>query len=376
MKILLVANYEPDGQRSMARYAGLLQAELSRRGHTVEVARPAPIATRLVGRTNRLFHWLAYLDKFVFFPPLLRLRARGADVVHVCDHSNSMYLRWAGKAPSLITAHDALAIRSALGHFPQNPTRASGVQLQRWILRGLAGAHRIVCVSQKTRQDLEALLPTGPRMTVISNPLNRDFRPARAGDVASIRAACGLSRQDEYLLHVGKDNWYKNRPGVLRIVAELRKHPRFSQVKLVMAGAPLPLALQGTAREMGGVVECVGPSDEQLRALYTGALALLFPSLEEGFGWPIVEAQACGCPVITSARPPMSEIAGPAAILIDPEDALSAAAAIAARSDELENPAALKQAGFANARKYSTDHAMAAYCELYRELIADSQRSR
>lgn len=377
MKILLVANYEPDAQRSMARYARLLQAELLRRGHAVEVVRPAPVATRLAGKTSPLFRWLAYLDKFVFFPPLLRLRARRAEVVHVCDHSNSMYLRWTGKTPGLITVHDALAIRSALGHFPQNPTRASGVQLQRWILRGLAGAQRIVCVSEKTRRDLEALLvPAKPGMIVISNPLNDAFRPSRAADVASIRAACGLSGGDKYLLHVGKDNWYKNRPGVLRIVAELRKNPRFSRVKLVMAGAPLPPNLRETAREMGGVAECVDPSDEQLRALYAGALALLFPSLEEGFGWPIVEAQACGCPVITSARPPMSDVAGAAAILVDPADAASAAAAIAARADELEEPEGLRQAGFANVRNYSTEHAIDAYCGVYRELISASRTGR
>jgi glycosyltransferase involved in cell wall biosynthesis len=373
MKILLVSNYEPDRQRSMARYAGILQAELLRRGYAAEMIRPAAIATRLIGKRSRLFRWLAYLDKFLLFPPLLRLRAHGADVVHVCDHSNSFYLRWTGKTPSLITAHDALAIRSALGHFPQNPTRASGVKLQRWILRGLAGARRIVCVSEKTRRDFEALLPAGPAMTVISNPLNGDFRPVGAGDVVPVRAACGLSAQGEYLLHVGKDNWYKNRPGVLRIVAELRKHPRFQQIKLVMAGAPLQPAQRETARKLGGVVECVDPSDEQLRALYSGALALLFPSLEEGFGWPILEAQACGCPVITSARPPMMDIAGGAAILIDPEDAASAAAAIAARIGEAE---ALRQAGLANARNYSMDNTIDAYGEVYRELVSASQQGR
>ncbi|MFZ0662444.1 MAG: glycosyltransferase family 1 protein [Acidobacteriaceae bacterium] len=367
MRVLLVANYEPDRQMSMARYAGFLHEELLKRGYAVESLRPASVATRIVSRGNHAFRWLAYLDKFVFFPPRLWLRARHADIVHVCDHSNSFYLRWTAKTPNLITAHDALAIRSALGHFPQNPTRASGVQLQRWILRGLAHAHRIVCVSEKTRRDLQALLPGGPTVNVIPNPLNRSFRAAREADVATIRASCGLAAEDEYLLHVGKDNWYKNRPGVLRILAELRKWPRFRQVKCVMAGTPLPVALHEKATELQGVVECVRPSDEQLRALYTGALALLFPSLEEGFGWPILEAQACGCPVITSGRPPMNEVAGGAAILVDPEDAQGAAAMIATRVDERD---ALRQAGLANVRAYSMDDAIDRYCEVYRELVS------
>jgi glycosyltransferase involved in cell wall biosynthesis len=365
MRILLVGNYNPDRQRSMARYAELLYVELLKRGHTMEVIYPAPIVTRFVGIGNAFFRWLAYLDKFVIFPPVLWLRARRMDLVHVCDHSNSFYLRWTGNTPNVITAHDALAIRSALGDFPQNPTRWSGVRLQRWILRGLARAQNMVCVSQKTQRDFEALLPGGPRMTVVPNPLSPSFSPAQSENIAEVRAACGLGAEDEYLLHVGKNTWYKNRPGVLRIVSELRKYPRFTRVKLVLAGDASPDEL----REISGVVEFAAPSDQQLCALYSGALALLFPSFEEGFGWPVLEAQACGCPVITSARSPMSEIAGGAAILIDPENTNGAAAEIAARIHEVN---ALSQAGLVNARNYSVDNAMDRYCEIYREIVSAS----
>jgi glycosyltransferase involved in cell wall biosynthesis len=372
MKVLLVANYKPDFQRSMARYADFLYAGLLKRGYSVEVIRPEPRVTQLLDPRSRFFRWFAYIDKFVLFPPMLWLRARKADIVHICDHGNSGYLQWTGATPNLITGHDALAIQSALGHFPEYPTRPSGVKLQKWILRNLSHAKRIVCVSQKTRQDFEALLPGGPAMTVIPNPLSYDFRPARAEDVTAARAACRLGPEEEYLLHVGKDNWYKNRPGVLSILAELRKHPRFSQIRLVMAGTPFPPALRQRAGELGGVEECVGFSDEQLRALYTGALALLFPSLVEGFGWPVLEAQACGCPVITSARPPMMEVAGNAAILIDPENPVSAAATIAARIHEAD---ALRQAGFENIRAYSIDDAIDRYYQVYEQLAPAHGRS-
>jgi glycosyltransferase involved in cell wall biosynthesis len=130
----------------------------------------------------------------------------------------------------------------------------------------------------------------------------------------------------------------------------------------------LPPALREAARALDGVVvECVAASDEQLRALYTGALALLFPSLEEGFGWPILEAQACGCPVITSARSPMMEIAGNAAIFIDPENPTGAAAAIASRMGDMD---ALREAGLANIRAYSPENMVDRWCEIYRELAS------
>ncbi|HWF38269.1 MAG TPA: glycosyltransferase family 1 protein [Candidatus Acidoferrales bacterium] len=363
MRVLLVANYKPDRQRSMARYAELLHAELRKRGYAAEVIHPTCLAARLVRRESPFFRWLAYLDKFVFFPPVLWLRARRMNLVHICDHSNSYYLGWTGKTPSLITAHDALAIRSALGHFPQNPTRWSGVRFQRWILRGLASAKNMVCVSQKTQRDFEALLPGNTKLTVIPNPLSSNFSPAGPEDVAVVRSACGLAAEDEYLLQVGKGGWYKNRPGVFRIVTELRKFPRFSQVKLVLAGDSTPDEL----KEIPDAVQYPAPSDQQLRALYSGALALLFPSLEEGFGWPILEAQACGCPVITSARSPMKEVAGGAAILIDPENAIGAAAEIASRIHELDS---LRRAGLENVRNYSVANAMDRYCEVYHEIVS------
>lgn len=373
MKVLLVANYIPDRQRSMARYAQILHDELLKRGFQSEILRPPAILSRLVASGSGLFRWLGYIDKYLLFPPRLWLRARRADIVHICDHSNSMYLRWAGRTPGLITAHDALAIRSALGHFPQNPTRRSGILLQRWILGSLRNADRIVCVSDKTRADFAALLPGGPPMSVVPNPPSDSFYPASSADVARARAELGLTPQDEYLLHVGKDNWYKNRPGVLRLMAELRKHPRFCNVKLVMAGAALPPSLQQTARSLQAVIECVSPHDDLLRALYTGALALLFPSLEEGFGWPILEAQACGCPVITTARPPMSEVAGPAAILIDPAKAVEAANIIAARFYEPDPKLeALRSAALENARAYSVESSMEGYLAIYRQLAADT----
>ena len=68
------------------------------------------------------------------------------------------------------------------------------------------------------------------------------------------------------------------------------------------------------------VIELTNITNEDLRALYSKATALLFPSLREGFGWPIIEAQACGCPVFTSDRVPMTEVGGDAAIYLDPTD--------------------------------------------------------
>ena len=111
------------------------------------------------------------------------------------------------------------------------------------------------------------------------------------------------------------------------------------------------------------LLEAVGLSNEQLEGLYSCALALLFPSLEEGFGWPILEAQACGCPVVTTDRAPMNDVAGGAAILIDPTQ--PAAAGMIAEG--LRDTTRLRSDGLRNAASYTAER-MFEQCEaLYRK---------
>ena len=92
---------------------------------------------------------------------------------------------------------------------------------------------------------------------------------------------------------------------------------------LVFAGEPLSDELRSLARQLGvsdRVVEVPDATSELLEALYNCATALLFPSTFEGFGWPIAEAHACGCPVICTDREPMTEVAGMPALIHDVED--------------------------------------------------------
>jgi glycosyltransferase involved in cell wall biosynthesis len=367
MRILLVANYEPDGQQSMRRYAEWLERAMSERGHRVTVARPGPFFSRL-SRHPGLSKYLGYLDKYILFPPRLRRMAQGHDIVHVVDHSNSMYLRPVRRWPNLITCHDVLAIRSARGDFPGFPTGWSGRLVQRWILSGLRRARHIVCDSAKTAADLKALIgETGALIRVVPLALNWNYSPVSAIS-ESLLDSLGIELGEGYLLHVGGNQFYKNRVGAVRIFAQLIRHSEFARAKLILAGKPWTPELQAVVRQEGladRVIEARELSNEDLQALYSHAMALLYPSLEEGFGWPIVEAQACGCPVITTCRPPMTEVAGEAAILIDPSDPAAAADAVAAglkRSDEL------RAAGFRNVERYDEATVVRQYCALYEEI--------
>jgi len=373
MRVLLVANYVPDGQQSMQRYAVWLEQALSARGYQVTVTRPTPYFSRLTSRPG-FKKYLGYLDKFLIFPPRLRLLARQHDLVHILDHSNSIYLRAVRGMPNLITCHDVLAIRCARGEFPQIATGWTGRLLQRWILSGLRIAHSVACVSAKTADDLRTLIGAGAHLRIIHNPPYWDYQPAAPLSPAAA-ARLGLQPGQPYLLHIAGNLWYKNRIGVLRIVARLAqwgdetKKPELSSLRLVLAGHPITPEMRNIIHEEhieDRVIEAVDPDNELLQALYSNALALLFPSLEEGFGLPIIEAQACGCPVITSNRPPMTEVAGQAAIYIDPLDPAAAASAIA---EGLKQREQLRQAGFRNLERFSRQVLADRYCTFYKAIV-------
>jgi glycosyltransferase involved in cell wall biosynthesis len=112
--------------------------------------------------------------------------------------------------------------------------------------------------------------------------------------------------------------------------------------------------------------ELAWASDEQLRAPYSSATALLFPSLREGFGWPIIEAQACDCPVITSNRSPMDEVAGEAAVYVDPEDPDGAASIIKPfLTDGFDH---LKRPSLENSARFNVGTMIGSYVTLFEDL--------
>ena len=215
--------------------------------------------------------WLGYVDKYVLFPPRLRTGAsRNADtatVVHVCDHSNALYVPWLHRIPHVVTCHDLIAVRAALGEFAQERTRWSGRRLQQMIRRGLQQADRIVCDSEATRRDVQRIIGhddysvVPPGVDAVFTPLQADealrrlepMRPAACEPSAWSRIISG-----PYLLHVGGNQWYKNRAGLIDIYAALIDRLPGAP-PLVIVGKPLTreLTLAIAARSLQGrVIHC------------------------------------------------------------------------------------------------------------------------
>jgi len=161
---------------------------------------------------------------------------------------------------------------------------------------------------------------------------------------------------------------------VLRTFAELQKDAAPPVQNLVFVGSALTQEMLALIAEHPGLAANVhvlrDVSHDDLRALYCGATALLFPSLQEGFGWPIIEAQACGCPVFTSDLAPMNDIGSDAAVYVDPRNPAAIANAIREAAPRL---AAMREGGLANAAHYSAANMTARYVEQYRAAVAARQ---
>ena len=372
MRIILIGNYRPDDQESMQRFAHMLAEGFGRAGLATEMWLPTVFFGKLARQTTfGLGKWLGYLDKWVLFPLVLRWRSRGRAGAerrfHICDHSNAPYLRHLPAAQTGITCHDVLAIRGGLGHADAYVAASRlGRVLQTWILGSLRRAERLAAVSHFTLGQLHELaIPANPAADwrVIHNAFNARFWPMPAGQAAPLLRAAGLDPTQPFLLHVGSDLPRKNRALLLEMAAALGS--RWAGL-LCFAGAPPEPALLARADALGlrgRVVAVAGPAHDTLVALYSTCAAFVFPSYSEGFGWPVIEAQACGAPVLASSVAPMPEVSGGAARHADPDDAPAFAAAFL---DVLAGPARpeLVRAGLANCQRFAPAAMTAAYLDL------------
>ena len=193
-----------------------------------------------------------------------------------------------------------------------------GAPIKNSYVRDLALAH--ISVSSKTQSDLHSFLGRTPReSTIVHNGLNYPFKPVLAQTARDTLEKVGLQvPQDGFLMHIGGNQWYKNRRGVLEIYlayARMQVQP----IPLWMIGqSPTSELIEFCATMQVGEIKFVtNLNSEEVQATYSLAQALIFPSLAEGFGWPIVEAMACGCLVLTTAEEPMLEVGGSAAFYLN-----------------------------------------------------------
>ena len=384
MHIVLFAHPDFLGHQSMPRFAHMLAGGMRARGHTVEIWQPKAWLFHLAVPAA-LKKWLGYLDQYLVFAYQVRRRLKRCPIETLfvfTDQALGPWVPLVSHRPHVIHCHDFLALRSAQGTIVENPTAWTGRYYQAFIRRGYACGKHFISVSHKTREDLHRFLPFPPqRSEVVYNGLNQAFLPLDPL-LARVKLGQTLARDltAGYLLHVGSNHWYKNRFGVIEIYNAWRTAGGAALPLIMVGEAPTPALLtRHVSSPFKEQIQLVsGLSDEFVRTAYAGATVFLFPSLAEGFGWPIAEAMASGCPVITTNEAPMTEVAGTAGFLIPRRPPQPAAAAVWAVEAALivqqlvtlphAKRAALIQAGLVNAQRFDPGRAITQIESIYQAI--------
>jgi glycosyltransferase involved in cell wall biosynthesis len=294
--------------------------------------------------------------------------ARRHDVVHYVDSYGPV--RPARRTPVAITVHDILPLLERR-YFSPWVARYLGSLMQISIPKASA----VMAVSGHTARLLSARLHIPPeRIVVIPAGVDERFRPSSPAALQAIATRYRLTVP--YIIYVGSINPRKNVDRLIRAFAHARRaHDLPHQLLLVgefgwqydhVLAAIRKAALGDTIRVLGHV-----PA-EDVPALISGAVCLAYPSLEEGFGLPVIEAMACGTPVLTSAASSLKEVARNAALLVDPtsEDAIAQALIRLIHDQALRD--SLHAAGLARARDFEWKQVAAATIQVYRQVAAMS----
>jgi len=224
MRIVLLTHPPFLPSHSMPRFAGMLGEGLRARGHEVQVWAPQPHWQHRLSGT-RLAKWAGYVDQYLRFPRWVRaqLARQEPDTLYVlADQALGPWVPLLAGRPLVVHVHDLLALRSALGEVPENPTRPSGRVYQRYIRAGFAQARHFICISQRTRDDLLRVGGVQPlSCEVVHNGLHRAWQALPADEARRRLRTAGLPVPPSgMLLHVSGGQWYKNVAGVLRLYAE------------------------------------------------------------------------------------------------------------------------------------------------------------
>jgi glycosyltransferase involved in cell wall biosynthesis len=373
MQIILIGNYKRDRQESMLRFATMLAKAYRKKGFIVRCWSPIAIFGLPFTLTNAgLGKWCAYIDKWIVFPLWLQAcRIFTTDKrthFHICDHSNAPYLKYLPAERTCITCHDVLAIRGALGYTDAYaPASQFGKMLQRYIFYYLSRAKQLAAVSQFTLNQLQALAPdslSGQKdWRVIHNSFNGDFTAVEERKRRTLLVKAGLDGECRYILHIGSGHPRKNRRMLIDMLAALNDQ---WTGKICYAGEELDQALKNYAISLGlgdRIISIPNPDHDTLNALYGSCDAFIFPSFSEGFGWPVIEAQACGAPVIASNIAPMPEISGGAVLYADPHKPAEFARALLQLQDERKR-SELIRLGYKNTSRFKEKEMIESYIDL------------
>jgi glycosyltransferase involved in cell wall biosynthesis len=316
VRVAVCADFREERWPSMDRVADGLLTCLSR--DHAGIVNATPVCPPFRRRATRWWPGRASLNvdralnRLVDYPRHVGTLASAYDVFHVVDHSYAQLVHRLPSARTVVTCHDLDTFRSVLQ--PQRDPRSALFQaMTRHILEGLRRAALVTCDTAAVRDEFVArgLAPAG-RVVVVPVGVGEEFRPDP--DPEADREAArliGAPAGAVEILHVGSSTPRKRVDVVLRCIADVGR--QIAEVHLVRVGGPFTPEHESLARELGvrdGISVLPALDDRTLAAVYRRAALVVLPSEREGFGLPVVEALACGTPVVASDLPVLGEVGG------------------------------------------------------------------
>jgi glycosyltransferase involved in cell wall biosynthesis len=282
----------------------------------------------------------------------------GVDLFHATDH----LLPYFRRIKSVFTLHELIFLFYPEAHKPLN----------RWFLtlmmpRFLRAADAVIAASECTKRDAIRFygIPE-EKITVIYEGVNPRFRPADPEAIAAVRARYSLP--ERFILYVGTIEPRKNLTALLEAYAIIQARNTQHAILFVGKRGWLYEGFFRRLRELGledRVIFTGYVPDEDLPAIYSAADLFVFPSLYEGFGLPVLEAMACGTPVVCSNTSSLPEVAGDAAILVDPTDVRALAAAMERALTDEHLRAEIRARGLGRAGHFTWEKAARGTLEVY-----------
>ena len=381
-RVAVVCDFREENWPSMDLVADQLLAHLQKDHASTVKATPIcpPMRRRFTRKhtaSGELFNADRLVNRFWDYPRLARRRRAEFDLFHVVDHSYAQLVHHLPPGRAIITCHDLDTFQCVL-----EPARERRSVPFRWMVRrtlsGFRKAARVTCDSFATRDQLLAHELVSPqKVVVIPNGVHPAYSasPDDQSDAAAARLLGHKKCADTIeLLHVGSTIGRKRIDVLLKIFATLREE--FPQARLIRAGGPLTREQTRLANQLGlseYIVTLPRLDEKVLAAVYRRAALVLLPSEREGFGLPLVEAMACGTPVLASDLPVLREVGCDAALYCPVGDvqawSKSSARLLRERSERPARWAERRAKGIAHAAKFGWAEYAKSMVSLYKQLL-------